>query len=89
MIQALRLFIIDSNIKGIETITDSDHGLIQVQLDRTSMFEKNKQREKNDTKETRRLYYYHKATKENQEDYGQEVERIITNTKKKKQKKTI
>ena len=32
-IQDMRSFILNSNIEQIETVTDSDHGIVQIQLD--------------------------------------------------------
>ena len=70
----------------METITDSDHGMVWIQLDSSGILEKNKQRNKKGQKETRRLYLYHKATEENWSDYGQEVEKIIRNATKRRKK---
>ena len=68
----------------METVTDSDHGLVWIQLDKSGILEKNRQRTKKGQKETRRLYQYHKATEENWSNYSQEVKRIIRNVKKRK-----
>ncbi len=84
--QDIKSFILDSNIDEIETVTDSDHGLVWIQLDKSGILEKNRQRTKKGQKETRRLYQYHKATEENWSDYSQEVERIIRNAEKRKRR---
>ena len=70
----------------METITDSDYRMVQIQLDSSRIIEKNKQRNKKRQKETRRLYLYHKATEENWNDYRHEVEKIIRNATKRKKK---
>ena len=82
----MKRFILDSNIEGMETITDSDHGIVWIQLDSSRILEKNKQRSRKGQKETRRLYLYHKATEENWNKYSQEVEKIIRNAAKRKKK---
>src|SRR5437764_14684803 len=82
----MKSFIIDSNIEGIETVTDSDYGIVWIQLDSSGILEKNKQRSKKRQKETRRLYLYHKVTEENWSEYSQEVEKIIRNATKRKKK---
>ena len=82
----MKSFILDSNIEGMETVTDSNHGIVWIQLDSSGILEKNKQRSKKRQKETRRLYLYHKATEENQSEYSQEVEKIIRNAAKRKKK---
>ena len=70
----------------METVTDSDHGIVWIQLDSSGILEKNKQRSKKGQKETRRLYLYHKVTEENWNEYSQEVEKIIRNAAKRKRK---
>src|SRR5437764_257156 len=82
----MKRFILDSNIEGMETVTDSDHGIVWIQLDSSGILEKNKQRSRKGQKETRRLYLYHKATEENWSEYSQEVEKIIRNATKRKKK---
>ncbi|CAG8589878.1 2525_t:CDS:2 [Paraglomus occultum] len=69
----MRSLILDSNIEQMETVTDSDHGIVWLQLDSTGILEKNKQRSKKGQKETRRLYQYHKATEEDWNNYSQEL----------------
>ena len=54
--QDIKSFILDSNIDEMETVTDSDHGLVWIQLDKSGILEKNRQRIKKGQKETRRLY---------------------------------
>ena len=66
----MKRFILDSNIEGMETVTDSDHEIVWIQLDSSGILEKNKQRSRKGQKETRRLYLYHKATEENWNDYS-------------------
>jgi len=82
----MKSFILDSNIEGMETVTDSDHGIVWIQLDSSGILEKNKQRSRKGQKETRRLYLYHKATEENWNEYSQEVEKIIRNAAKREKK---
>src|SRR5207253_1490976 len=82
----MKSFILDSNTEGMETITDSNYGMVWIQLDSSEILEKNKQRNKKGQKETRRLYLYHKATEENWNDYRHEVEKIIRNATKRKKK---
>ena len=82
----MKSFILDNNIEGIKTVTDSDHGIVWIQLDSSGILEKNKQRSRKGQKETRRLYLYHKATEENWNEYSQEVEKIIRNAAKRKKK---
>ena len=82
----MKRFILDSNIEGMETITDSDHGIVWIQLDSSGILEKNKQRSRKGQKETRRLYLYYKATEENWSKYSQEVEKIFRNAAKRKKK---
>ena len=61
----MKSFILDSNIEGIEKVTDSDYEIVWIQLDSSGILEKNKQRSKKGQKKIRRLYLYHKATEEN------------------------
>ena len=83
----MRSFILNSNIEQMEIITDSDHGIVWIQLDSIGILEKNKQRSKKEQKETRRLYQYHRATEEDWNNYSQEVEKIIRNAEKRKREK--
>ena len=61
----MKSFILDSNIEGMEMVTDSDHGIVWIQLDSSGILEKNKQRSRKGQKKTRRLYLYHKTTEKN------------------------
>ena len=65
IIQDIKSFILDRNIDEIEIVTDSNHSLVWIQLDKSGILEKNRQRTKKGQKETRRLYQYHKATEKN------------------------
>src|SRR5437868_12673538 len=82
----MKKFILDSNIEGMETVTDSDYRIVWIQLDSSGILEKNKQRNRKGQKETRRLYLYYKAIEENWSEYSQEVEKIIRNAAKRKKK---
>ena len=62
--QDLKLFIARSDIESAETITDSDHSIVWLQIDSSDLFEKSKVGFKKNQNETRRIYLYHKATKE-------------------------
>ena len=57
-----------------------------LQIDSSDLFEKNKIRLKKNQDETRRIYLYHKATKENWDAYRQKVDQLLIGTKGKKKK---
>src|SRR5947209_16463055 len=67
-------------------IMDSDHNIVWLQIDGANLFEKNKSTSKKQQSEVRRIYLYHKATRENWEAYEHKVEKIIMNSEKRKRK---
>ena len=75
-----------SDIESAETITDSNHSIVWLQIDSSDLFEKNKVRLKKNQGETRRIYLYHKATKENWDAYRQKIDRLLIGTKEKRKK---
>ena len=57
-----------------------------LQIDSSDLFEKNKIWLKKNQGETRRIYLYHKATKEDWDAYRQKVDRLLIGARKKVKK---
>src|SRR5207237_10452007 len=78
-----------SNIENAKNITNSDYSIVWLLIDSSDLLEKNKIRNKKKQNETRRIYLYHKATKEDWDAYSQKVEQIFTHAEKKPKKQDI
>ena len=83
--QDLRPFIVRSDIDSAKTITDSDHEIVWLKLESIDLFERNRVSSRKQNRETRRLYLYHKATKEDWEAYEQKVESYFIRDRKRKE----